>query len=115
MASQEVDYSFNSITKSIENSNEDFETDKKTNGNNANGNNITSTNISGNWNNKIRKENQSCDSSFASIQEQKKGKQLSKKLSNNRSSSTAWKDDTSEQTKKIIILDDSIVKHVRGS
>ena len=101
MVIPEVDYSFNwiiEITESIENSNEDFKTDKKANGNNSKGNNIASTNISGNWNNKISKENQSCDSSLASIQEQNKGKQLSKKLSNNRSSTYAWKDDTSEQT-----------------
>ena len=36
------------------------------------------------------------------------------KLANNRPNVTAWKDDTPEQTKKVIILGDSIVKRVRG-
>ena len=50
--SLEVDDSFKSIKEireSIENSNEDLKTGKKTSGSNANGNNIVSTKINGNW------------------------------------------------------------------
>ena len=46
-------------------------------------------------------------------QDQTKQMQLSIKLGINRPSATAWKDDTPEQTKKAIILGDSIIKHVR--
>ena len=49
-----------------------------------------------------------------SIQEQTKEKHLLKKLSYNRLKDTARKDNASEQTKKVIILGDSIVKNVRG-
>ena len=83
----DVDDLFESIkeaTESIENSNEMFETDKRTIGNNANGNNIVSTNINGCSTNKISKGNQSCDNSRASVQDQTKQKQLSIKLGNNR-------------------------------
>ena len=41
-------------------------------------------------------------------------KQPSIKFGNNRSNATAWKDDTPEQIKKVIIQGDSVVKHVRG-
>ena len=47
------------------------------------------------------------------IQDQTKQKQSSIKLSKNRPNATAWKEDTPEQTKKVIILGDSITKHVR--
>ena len=40
--------------------------------------------------------------------------QSSIKLGNNRPNATARKDDTPEQTKKVIILGGSIIKHVRG-
>ena len=93
---------------------EDFKTDKRTVDSNANGDNIVSTNINGNSTNKVSKEYQSCDSSRASIQNQPKQKQSSIRLSNNRHNATAWKDDTPKQTNKVIILGDSIVKHVRG-
>ena len=43
-------------------------------GNNANGNHIVSTKINGNATNKISKENQGCDNSRASIQNQTKQK-----------------------------------------
>ena len=72
MVSPDVDDSFKSvieITESIEYSNEELKTDKKTIGNNANGNNIVSKNINDKSTNEISKETQNCDSSRASIQE----------------------------------------------
>ena len=110
----EVNDSFESIkeiAESIENE-QGFPTDKRTIGNNTNGKNIISTNINGNTTNKISKENQSCDNSRASLQDQIKQVQSSIKLGNNRPNTTARKDDTPEQT--VIILGDSIIKHVRG-
>ena len=61
----------------------------------------------------ISKENQSCDKSCASLQDQTKQKQSSINLGNNQPNATASKDDTPEQTKEVIILGDSIVKQVR--
>ena len=61
MLSPEADDSFKSIkeiTESIENSNEDFNTDEITIDNNTNYKNIASTNINGNSTNKISNENQ---------------------------------------------------------
>ena len=112
-----VDDSFESIkeiTESTKNTNEDFQTDKMTTGSNANGNNIVRTNINGNSINKMSKENQICDNSRVSIQDQTKQKQSSIILGNTQLNATAWKDNTPELTKKVIILSGSIVKHVRG-
>ena len=50
------------ITELIGNYNENFKTDKRTNGKNKNDNYIVSTNINGKTNNKTSKENQNCDS-----------------------------------------------------
>ena len=61
LLSPEADDSFKSIkeiTESIENSNEDFNTDEMTIDNNTNYKNIASTNINGNSTNKISNENQ---------------------------------------------------------
>ena len=80
----------------------------------ANGNHVVSTNINGNLTNKISRKDQICDSWRARAQEQTKEKLSSKQIGNNRPNATAWKDDTPEQIKKVIILGDSIVKHVRG-
>lgn len=58
MLGPEVNNQFKSIlkiTESIENSNEEFKTDKRTFGNNPHGNNIVSTNINGNSFTKISK------------------------------------------------------------
>ena len=85
-----------------------------TTGNNANSNSVESSNINGKSTNKISKENQSCNSSCASILEKNKEKQSSKKVDNNRLNATAWKDKISEETKKKIILGDSIAIHVKG-
>ena len=55
--------------------------DKRTIGNNASGNKIVSTNINGNLTTKIsKKNNKSCDSLRASIQDQTNEKQSSKIL-----------------------------------
>ena len=113
----EVDDSFesiNEITESIENNKEGFQTDKGKIGNNTNGKNIGSKNVNSNSSNKISKENQSCKNSRASLQDQTKQMQSSIKLSHNRPNTTAWKDNTPEQTKTVIILGDSIIKRVRG-
>ena len=113
----EVDDSFesiNEITESIENNKEGFQTDKGKIGNNTNGKNIGSKNVHSNSSNKISKENQSCKNSRASLQDQTKQMQSSIKLSHNRPNTTAWKDNTPEQTKTVIILGDSIIKRVRG-
>ena len=110
MVSLEVDDSFKSImeiTESIEINNKDFKTDKRTIGTKKHKHKWQFTN-------KISRENESCDSSLASIQEKTKEKQWPKKLGNNQPKATARKDDTSEQTKKVIIVDDSIFNHVRG-
>ena len=114
---EEVDDLFESIkeiTESIENSKEGFQTDKRTIGNNTSGKTIVNTNINGYSTNKISKENQSCDNSRASLQDQTKQIQSSIKLGNNHPNATSRKDDTPEQTNKVIILGDSIIKHVRG-
>ena len=50
------------ITELIGNNNEDFKTDKRTNGKNTNDNYIVRTNINDKINNKNSKENQNCDS-----------------------------------------------------
>ena len=108
----EVDDSFESIkdiTESIENNKEGFQTDKMTNGKN-----IVSTNKNGNSTNKISKENQSCDNSGTSLQVQSKQMQSLIKLGDNRPNATAQKNDTPEQRNTLIILGDSVIKHVRG-
>ena len=48
------------------------------------------------------------------FRDQTKQKQLSIKLGNNRPNAIAWKDETPEQTKKVIILGDTIVKSITG-
>ena len=106
--------SIKEITESIKNSKEGFQIDKMTIGNNINGKNIVITNINSNSTNKVSKENQSCDNSIASLQDQTKQMQSSIELGNNRLNATVWKDDTPEQIKKVIILGDSIFKHVSG-
>ena len=95
----EVDDSFESIkdiTESIENNKEGFQTNKRTIGNNTNGKNIVRRTKNGNLTNKTSKENQSCDNSRASLQDQTKHMQSSIKLGNNRPNATARKDDTPE-------------------
>ena len=109
-----ISKSITEITESIDNSNGDSKIDERIIDNDADGNNVVSTNINGNSTNKNSKENQSCDSSRASIQDQTKQQQSPIKLGNNRPNATAWKVDTPEQTKKVIILSDSIVNYVRG-
>ena len=125
-----ISKSITEITESIDNSNGDSKIDERIIDNDADGNNVVSTNINGNSTNKNSKENQSCDSSRASIQDQTnqscdssrasiqdqtKQQQSPIKLGNNRPNATAWKVDTPEQTKKVIILSDSIVNYVRGN
>ena len=95
----EVDDSFESIkdiTESIENNKEGFQTNKRTIGNNTNGKNIVRRTKNGNLTNKTSKENQSCDNSRASLQDQTKHMQSSIKLGNNRPNATARKDDAPE-------------------
>ena len=72
-----------------------------------------SGNINCNSTDKICKENQSCDSWRALIQDQNKQKKSPKKIGNSRSNATAKKYDTPEQTKKVTILGRSIVKQVK--
>ena len=113
----EVDDSFESIkdiTESIENNKEGFQRDKMTNSNNTNGKNIVSTDKNGYSTNKISKENQSCENSGTFLQDQSKQMQSSIKLGDNRPNATAQKNDTPEQRKTLIILADSVIKHVRG-
>ena len=95
----EVDDSFESIkdiTELIENNKEGFQTNERTIGNNTNGKNIVSRTKNGNLTNKTSKENQNCDNSRVSLQDQTKHMQSSIKLGNNRPNATARKDDTPE-------------------
>ena len=114
MVSPDVNDPIKSIIKieeSTENNNEEFKTDRRTIDNNANDNTVVSTNIiNSKSTNEIRKENQNWNYSSASIQEQNQEQQPSKKLSNNRPNAIVWKDNTSEQKRKVIILDDNMPK-----
>ena len=99
MLCPEVDDSFESIkdiTELIENNKEGFQTNERTIGNNTNGKNIVSRTKNGNLTNKTSKENQNCDNSRASLQDQTKHMQSSINLGNNRPNATARKDDTPE-------------------
>ena len=99
------------IEESTENNNEEFKTDRRTIDNKANDNAVVSINIiNGKSTNEISKENQNWNYSRSSIQEQNQEQQPSKKLSNNRPNAIVWKDDTSEQKRKVIILDDNMPK-----
>ena len=81
--------------------------------NKENGDRIVTTNRNNKLTERIVKKAKLAIVCVHHFRKKNKGKHSSKKLGKNRPDATAWKDDTSEQTKKVIILGCSIVKHIR--